>query len=200
MAEAAGPLVAGADRASAAAASALRRADLLHLPLRTDRARPRGGALAQRAGLDGARRAGDSTRDFQGGLQQARGAVLPHRQRAAVRPSAVRRTAAARGRDRCRRRPAAVAAVPADADGGRRRPGDGHRRRRPTAGAAGRRGTGARISVAPAVARRGVPATTPALRTDPAVRGPHRSRQGLRRADSSTSANTRKRAATPRSH
>ena len=70
---------------------------------------------AQRPRLDGARRAGDPARDLQGGLQQAGRALLPDRERAAVRAASVPRSAAARRSRRRRRRPAAAAAVSAHA-------------------------------------------------------------------------------------
>ena len=97
-----GPWCPGADRVPAAQPSAVRRADLLHLPLRADRARPRGRAAAQHPGVDRARRAGDPARDLQGRVPQAGRALLPHRERAALRRGAVSRAAAAR-RDRRRR-------------------------------------------------------------------------------------------------
>ena len=84
-----GPWCPGADRLPAAPPPAVRRADLLHLPLRADGARPRGRAGAQRPRVDGARRAGDPSRDLQGRLQQAGRALLSDRERAALRAAAV---------------------------------------------------------------------------------------------------------------
>ncbi len=115
VAEAAGALVPGADRLPAAAPAAVRRADVLHVSLRADGARPRGEPGEERARPDRARRAGDQARDLQGRLQPAGRPLLPDRQRAAVRPGRVPRPAAARGGRRRRRRHPAAAAGSADA-------------------------------------------------------------------------------------
>ena len=84
---------------------AVRRADLLHLSLRADGARPRGRPRHERPRADGARRAGDPARDLQGRLQPAGGALLPHRERAAVRPGSSSRIG------RCSRRSSASAST-----------------------------------------------------------------------------------------
>ena len=71
----------------------VRRPGLLHVSVRADRARPRGRALAERPRVDGPRRAGDPARHLQGRLQQAGGALLPHRERTTVRAGRVPRSA-----------------------------------------------------------------------------------------------------------
>ena len=77
---------------------------------------------AQHPRADRARRAGDSAGDLQGRLRKAGRALLPDRERAALRRDAVSRAAPARGGRRRRRRPAAAAALPANAAAARRRP------------------------------------------------------------------------------
>ena len=120
--------------------------------------------------LDRARRAGDPARDLQGRLQPAGGALLPDRQRAAVRAEPVRRTAAARGSRRRRRRPSPAAAVPAHAVRARRGRRPSRRDRRPQPATRRPARTGRAVTrdfpshlLAP---RRRVPPPAPPLRAD----------------------------------
>ena len=139
---------------------------------------------AQHPGADRARRAGDPPRDLQGRLQQAGGALLPHRERAAVRAAAVSGAAAARGGRRRRRRHPAAAAVSAHAgaaDEDRRRDRRTATRpsRQPTPTRTRRAASSRRICSRAARCSAGGTGS----RSDRAVRRPHRSRQGLRGAD-----------------
>ena len=68
---AAGPVVPGAARVPRAPSPAVRRPDLLHLPLRADGARHPGRAAQEHPRADRARRAGDPPRDLQGAVQRA---------------------------------------------------------------------------------------------------------------------------------
>ena len=179
-----------------ASSPAVRRADLLHLSLRADGAGTRSRAGAQHPGVDRARRAGDPPRDLQGRLQQAGGALLPDRERARSSSTSsfpiVRcsRTWSASGVEICRssqpypRMPATGAeerAAAAVADDASRTVALAHRR--------GRRA--AREFPSHLMhARRRVPPPSPPLRPDRALRRADRSRQGMRGADSSTSAST----------
>ena len=164
MAAATGPLVPGADRASRAAPHRLRRADLLHLPLRADGARSARGSTAQHSGADRARRARDSTRHLPRRLRRTGRHGLQHRRRAGVRAEPFPRRRNGGSDDRMRRGPAA--AVHDRHPRTRFRRNDHRARRRSATGERGR-----------------VSAPAPALRALRAVRRPHRSRQGLRGAD-----------------
>ena len=101
---AAGPVVPGAARVPRAPPAAVRRPDLLHLPLRADRARLPDRAAQEHPRADRARRAGDPSRDLQGAVQPAGGHGVQHRGRTPV-PETHFRSA------RSKRRPSAAAST-----------------------------------------------------------------------------------------
>ena len=154
-------------------------ADLLHLPLRADRAglqiAPRKSILVPTAHDEPAIHLGH----LQGACSACPAALaLQHRGRAAVPDDALPDPRGRGGDDRLRRRPAAGTGVPARADAPTRTPP----RREPTP----RPATVRRSPPLPphlAHARRGLPPAPSAARPVRALRRPHRSRQGLRGAD-----------------
>ena len=115
VAEAAGPVVPGAHRPPPAEPSPVRRADLLHVPLRADGARAPDRAGQEPAGADGPRRAGHPPRHLPGHVRPARGPRLQHRRRAALPERHVHHQRDHRGNRRMRRRAAAAGARPAAA-------------------------------------------------------------------------------------
>ena len=169
-----GPWSPALHRVPEAAPSAVRRADLLHLPLRADRARPAHRTGPQHPRAHGARRTGHPARPLQGGLHAAGRHRLQHRGRAAIPGDALLDPRGGRGDRGLRRRPAAGRQEPRSRRGHRpdRRARHRRRQRRRPAAAAAHLG-----------ARRDVPAAAPAARRLRALRRPHRPGQGLRGAD-----------------
>ena len=169
-------MVACAPRLHHTASAGLRRADLLHLPVRADGPRAADGARPQHPRPNRARRARDPPGDLQRCLHPASGNCVQHGSRAALSCDALLDSRNRRGDDRLRRRSAARAAR-----GGPR----GERRRRSARRARHRRRQGGRPAAAAAHLRprRHVPPAPSPVRILRAVRRPHRSGQGLRGAD-----------------
>ncbi len=162
--ETAGALVARAHRPSRTASPVVRRAGVLHVPVRADGRRPAHRAVQEPAGADRARRARDSPGNVPGSVRGAGRDRLEHRGRAAVRQRPIPPANDRRGRRRVRRGPARG---PAPDERG------GHR---PRSGAAVARAAGE----PPGRTGERVPPPAPHVRPVRAVRGTHRPREGLR--------------------
>ena len=113
VARGAGPLVAGPGRVPPPPPQALRRADLLHLSLRADRAGPRRRPGAQHPRADRARRAGHPPRALSGDVRAGRRRRLQHRGGEALPEDDLRHAPRRRGDRRLRRGPAPGRAAPA---------------------------------------------------------------------------------------
>ena len=154
-------LVPGAARIPRTQPPAMRRPDLLHLPLRTDRTRRADRPEKSILVPDRARQAGHPPRDLQRVVQRASRHRLQHRSRAAVPDHPLLDSRDRGGNRRVRRRPAASASLPArpvdrGATGGARR-GQSCRGR----GDGRRRGL-ADLPASPGAPRLGVPPASPA--------------------------------------
>ena len=159
-----GPMVAGAGRTPEAAPRALRRADLLHLSLRADGAGARHRSGAQHPGADGARRAGDSPRRSTASCSEAAAVAF----NTEVEKNFLKTT--------FDMRPVAEETVGCGVDllqDEALQPTRSPRTKRRSQGAA----------APPPGARARVPAPASAAGAVPALRRPHRRRQGLRGAD-----------------
>ncbi len=185
VARAAGAVVPGARRVPRAAPRGVRRADLLHVSLRPDRARPRGRAREEHPRAHCARRAGHPPGDLPGDVRAACRHRLQHRGGAPLPERRVPDPRDRRGDGGVRRRPAAAGARP--------RPGAGRGRDRPRRGAGRRLDAGA-LGPGGARRRRSGAATRSTARS-PSTAGASRRARGAR-SSSSTSARTMRTAGT----
>ena len=191
---AAGPVVPGAARVPRAQPAAVRRADLLHVPVCADGARR---CASRRTRASWCRRrttSRPSTSDLPGPVQPAGRHRLQHRGRAALPHHALLDPRDRGGDGRLRRRPAAGAGLPA------RGRGAGGRRRRRQAAEEGRADDGSpTLPAAPGASAASMFRRRHRLHGPiRALRRPHRSGQGLRGADRVLQHLRRRRAATRR--
>ena len=164
MARAAGTVVPRAPRVPDPQSPAVRCADLLHVSVCADGARPRRRSRAQHPGADRAQRAGDPPVDLRGDVQEGGRRRLQHRGREEFPEDDLRVPQRSRGDRRLRRGPDAGPVA------GRRSRARRRRRNPQTPGPA------------PAGARRAVPPPASPAGTIPPLRRPHRRRQRLRGA------------------